>query len=235
MKQKIDLRIRNLSKFEFLLWFCSVMTVTLSFIVGRNPDVLTLIASLIGVSALIFVAKGDVLGQILTVVFSVLYAFISFRMKYYGEMITYMGMTGPIALMSIVSWLKHPYEKGKYEVRVARMNKKQFCIVMILSAAVTVFFYYILKFFGNASLLVSTISVTTSFLASSLMLLRNRGYALAYGANDIVLIILWVIATIKDSSYLPMAVCFMVFLVNDLYGFINWKRIRERQIEISLL
>ena len=84
---------------------------------------LTLIASLIGVTALIFVAKGDVTGQVLTVVFSVLYSVISFEFTYYGEMITYMFMTAPIAAMSVYTWIRHPEEKGKREVSIAVLRK----------------------------------------------------------------------------------------------------------------
>ena len=43
----------------------------------------------------------------------------------------------------------------------------------------------------------STISVTTSFLAASLTMLRSSYYALGYAMNDIVLIVLWVLASLK--------------------------------------
>jgi nicotinamide riboside transporter PnuC len=75
----------------------------------------------------------------------------------------------------------------------------------------------------------STLSVTTSFLAVSLTALRSPYYALAYTANDIVLIVLWILASIQDIAYLPMILCFVMFMVNDLYGFLNWRRMRDRQ------
>ncbi|MBR1530710.1 MAG: nicotinamide mononucleotide transporter, partial [Eubacterium sp.] len=75
----------------------------------------------------------------------------------------------------------------------------------------------------------STLSVFTSFLACVFLVLRLPYYALAYSANDVVLIVLWVLATLKDVQYLPMIVCFSMFLVNDLYGFYNWRRMKRRQ------
>ena len=83
--------------------------------------------------------------------------------------------------------------------------------------------------FHTANLIPSTISVTTSFLAVYLTFRRSAFYAIGYAANDIVLIILWVLATISDISYLSVAICFVVFLVNDIYGFINWSRMQKRQ------
>ena len=68
-----------------------------------------------------------------------------------------------------------------------------------------------------------TVFVATSFIAASLTLLRSSLYGLGYAANDIVLIIMWIMATVDDPLYLPMIVCFSVFFINDCYGFINWR------------
>ncbi len=63
------------------------------------------------------------------------------------------------------------------------------------------------------------------------MYLRSSAYALSYAANDIVLIILWIMASLDNISYLPMIVCFAMFFINDIYGFINWRRMKKRQTE----
>lgn len=75
-------------------------------------------ASLVGVTSLIFNAKGNPFGQFLMVVFSLLYGIISFTFAYYGEMITYLGMTMPMAIFALISWLKNPYNGNKSEVKV---------------------------------------------------------------------------------------------------------------------
>lgn len=221
--------IAALSGFEKKLWALSVLLVTAGFIMGGGFSMLTLAASLVGVTSLIFMAKGDVLGQVLMVVFSLMYGLISYGFSYYGEMITYVGMTGPIALLSVVSWIKHPFEGENPQVETAKVTAKGVFLLFILSAAVTVIFYYILGFFGTANLTISTISVFTSFFASSLTYLRTPYYALAYACNDIILIVMWVLASLSNTGYIPVAVCFAVFLANDVYGFINWKKIEKEQ------
>lgn len=219
---------RDLSRFEFLLWSISTVVVILSYILSPENNVLTLIASVVGVTALIFVAKGYVIGQALTVVFAVLYGIISITFKYYGEAITYLCMSAPAAIISIISWVRHKYKNTK-EVEVATLSVQKIIIIILLTVSVTAVFYFLLGALGTSSLIVSTFSVTTSFLASSLVYLRNPYYAIAYAANDIVLIILWIIATVADISYLPMIFCFVMFLLNDLYGFFYWSRMRVRQ------
>ena len=217
-----------LTTFERMLWLTSLLTVTAAFLLAPSKDYLTLTASLIGVTALIFIAKGYVIGQVLTVIFAVFYGLVSFYLHYYGEMITYLVMTAPIAILTVIAWLRHPY-KDSSEVAVNRLTKRRFLILLVLTAIVTIGFFFILRALGNASLLFSTISVATSFLASALTLMRSEYYALAYAANDIVLIVLWGLATIGDIAYLPMVFCFLMFLLNDAYGFINWQRMRKRQ------
>ncbi len=227
---KVKGSFKDLTRFELVLWLSSCAVVFVSFAVSGGRDILTLIASLIGVTALIFVAKGYVLGQILTVAFAVFYGIISYYFKYYGEMITYLCMTAPIALMAVVSWIRHPFEKTK-EVKINKIGTKQLLKIIFFALIVTAVFYFILKALGNANLVFSTVSVTTSFIASYLTFLRSPYYALAYSANDIVLIVLWSLATVQNISYLPMILCFVMFLLNDLYGFYNWIKIRARQMK----
>ena len=219
---------RALTKFEWGLWLVSVAVIITSSLVVPKPDVLSMIASFIGVTALIFVAKGYVLGQILCIIFAVFYGIVSFSARYYGEMITYLGMSAPAALVATISWIRNPYKKSA-EVKVARLTKGKTVVLFLVTGAITWAFYYILGALGTANLIVSTFSVATSFLASALLIFRSPMYALPYAANDIVLITLWVMAAFEDPSSAPMIACFLMFLCNDLYGFIQWKKMRKRQ------
>lgn len=217
-----------LTRFELCLWITSVTVTVVSFLLSGGGDILTMIASLIGVTALIFVAKGYVVGQVLTVVFAVFYGVVSFYFRYYGEMITYLGMSAPSAVAAVISWLKHPYEDTK-EVQVNKLSGRLWVLLVFLTAAVSVAFYYILSAIGNVNIFFSTVSVATSFIASYLTFFRSPYYALAYAANDVVLIVLWTLATIENISYLPMIACFVMFLINDLYGFYNWQKMEKQQ------
>jgi len=227
------LKIKNpflsLTRFEWGLYGISLAIVVLSFVFSPERDVLNLIASLVGVTALIFVARGAVFGQGLLVIFALLYAITSYREAYYGEMITYLGMSAPAAVMALISWLRHPYNGNKSEVTVNRISKKDVINMIWLSVVVTAIFYFILEYFNTANLYVSTVSITTSFMAVYLSYKRSPYYALAYASNDVVLIVLWVMAAISDRSCISVVICFSVFFVNDMYGFISWMRMRKRQ------
>lgn len=219
---------RLLTKFEKRLWLISLLVVGGSSVAG-GVSPLHLLTSLLGVTALIFMAKGHVMGQLLTIVFGLLYGLISYQYAYYGEMITYMGMTVPMAAVAAVAWLKNPYEQGEQEVKIAPFYGKDWLVLTALTVVVTAAFYYILAYFNTANLLLSTVSVTTSFAASYLTYRRSRYYALAYGLNDLVLIGLWLFATLEHSHYITMVVCFAMFFFNDMYAYYNWCKIEHRQ------
>ncbi|MDE7363044.1 MAG: nicotinamide riboside transporter PnuC [Oscillospiraceae bacterium] len=217
------------SRTETALWCGSVILITAAFLLFDRENYLTLAASLIGTTSLILNAKGNPAGQVLIVIFSVIYGVISFNFTYYGEMITYLGMTAPMSVAALISWLKNPYGGSRAEVRVNRVHRREAVLMLVLTAAVTVGFYFILRAFGTANLLPSTLSVTTSFLAVYLTFRRSAFFALAYAANDLILIFLWTLAALEDKSYVSVIVCFVIFFVNDIYGFISWTRMYKRQ------
>ena len=218
---------REFTKLDILIWTGSVTALIISFAASGGGDALTLIASLIGVTSLIFIAKGNVIGQFLMILFAVIYSIISFTFHYYGEMVTYMCMTAPSALITAIAWIKNPYSET--QVAVGEVRWRGWLALVSATVAITIIFYFILAALDTPNLFFSTISVTTSFLAAGLMFLRSQYYATGYMANDLILVILWVLASLEDISYLPMVVNFAIFFINDLYGYISWSRMKKVQ------
>lgn len=219
------------TKMELRLWAWSNALIILSFFFFKQTNFLTLGASLIGVSSLIFSAKGNPIGQVLMIIFSLFYGIISFSYQYYGEVLTYLGMTMPMAIIALVSWLKHPYAGKRSEVRVNHIHGLEIIILAVLTPLVTYVSYLILVYFKTAHIIFSTLSVSTTFIAVYLTFRRSSYFTIAYAVNDLVLIVLWGLTSIEDLSYLSVVVCFITFLVNDLYGFYNWRKMGKRQTQ----
>jgi nicotinamide mononucleotide transporter PnuC len=223
-------KVKNyFSKQEIILWTASVLLIILSFCAFDRTNYLTLCASLIGVTSLIFNAKGNPFGQFLMIIFSLLYGIISYTFAYYGEMITYLGMTMPMALFALIAWLRNPYNGNKAEVKVNSISRREVGYMSLGTIVVTILFYYILVYFGTANIVPSTISVTTTFVAVYLTFRRSPYFAVAYAANDIVLIILWIMASMQDVKYISVVVCFAAFLANDIYGYVSWLKMKDKQ------
>lgn len=128
----------------------------------------------------------------------------------------------PLHITTIISWLKNKSNKDSNVVSVNKLNRKEYMVLGLVTVLVTFMFFYILKLLDTNELMISTIS-----LASYLMLRRSSNYASAFVINDVISITLWGIACVNDIALLPMVVTFSVFFVNDIYGFISWKK-REK-------
>lgn len=201
------------NKIELFLWTISIFLIIISFLLFNNNSFISLIASIIGVTSLIFNAKGNPIGQFLMIIFSILYGIISYTFSYFGEMITYLGMTLPMAILALVSWIKNPYNGNISEVKINTLKYKEIIFMFALSIIVTIMFYFVLLYFNTPNLIFSTLSITSSFIAAYLTARRSPYFAVAYAINDIILIILWILASIKDNSYLCVVVCFIVFFL----------------------
>lgn len=221
----------KLDKGTYLLWFFSSTVIIVSFFLFEGSNYLSLLASLVGATSLVYCAKGNPVGQILMIAFSIIYGIISYTFAYYGEMITYLGMTLPMAVFSLVSWLKNPYQGNNSEVKVNKISVKEIFLSFFAALFITLGFYFILKALNTANLAVSTVSVATSFFAAYYTFRRSPLYALFYALNDVVLIILWTLATLSSITYLSVLICFAMFLINDVYGFVSWLKMAKRQTE----
>lgn len=225
MKKWID----SLTLAEKVLWAVSSAAIVLSYAFFGGQGWLTLVTSLIGVTSLLLSAKGHYLGQALMILFSLLYGVISFGFSYYGEMLTYLGMTMPMAFLSLWSWLRHSHPGQQTQVQVGCLLRWELFFLPLATAAVTCLFYFLLAHFHTANLLPSTLSVATSFLAVYLTFRRSPWYAAGYAANDVILVLLWLLAAREDRRCFSMVICFLAFFAGDLYGFISWRRMARRQ------
>ena len=214
---------------ELIILFVSILIITSMFLIFDGESYFSYFASIIGTVSLILNAKGNFIGQIIGIVFCSFYAIISWSYQYYGEVITYFGMTMPFAIVSLVSWIKNPYKDNKTEVSVNNINIKEIFFAIPCALVITFIFYFILKYFNTSNLLISTVSILTSTVAVYLTFRRSPYFALAYTINDLVLIVLWSLASIENKMYVSIVACFIAFLINDIYGFIAWERMRRRQ------
>lgn len=153
-----------MTKREWALWFVSIAIVVMSNIMAGRVDALTLTATCIGVTSLIFAAQGNVWAPILMTIFCSQYAIISYRFRYWGEMFTYLFMSLPMSVWSIVTWLKNARNSSDGTVEIRKITRKGAGVLVLCNVAVTIAFYILLKKLNTPNLIFSTISVVTSFL-----------------------------------------------------------------------
>jgi nicotinamide riboside transporter PnuC len=163
--------LKYFSIFEWCLWLGSIVTVVVFFIVLQNKEWLYLVTTILGATSLIFLAKGNLIGLILTSIFSVFYTIVAITFRYYSEVITYCFMTLPITVISIIQWFKNPYKGNKNEVEIVELEKNQYVHIIVAGAGIAIIFYFVLSWLNTPNLIFSTISIFTSFIDNTLNIL----------------------------------------------------------------
>ena len=210
--------------FEILFLITSFLTISLCFIFLPNKNWLSYTSSLFGVFAVLLVSKGVVWAPIVNLIYGIFYITTSITQKYYGEAIIYGLVMTPLYIFSIISWLKNRKNENENIVKVNQIKGIEYLYLSIATIFLSIAFYFILKLLNTSELLVSTFSFTSSAFATYLMFRRCSFYAVGFIIDDIVSIVLWSLSVVNMGvGYIPSVLCFCIFLINDVYGFIHWK------------
>lgn len=218
------------TKFELGFLIVGLTISTLSSIIFNGDLVDTLYTSSYLITALLM-AKGKVECYIIGFVSVFFYGIVSYRQGYYGELLITTLLTFPIMIIGIRDWLKHQ-DKESDVVLINSLSKKEVAISFMSQIPLYWFYYFILKIFNTDLLVISSLSVVTSVLASYFEARRSELSLFCYIANDFVIITLWLIPILGGNTELiPVLVGPFLLLVNDIYGSYNWSKMKKRQKE----
>ena len=219
---------KDWTDFEKVLLFGSIIIVSLVGIFFKS-DLLTTSCSIVGIITALLLAKGKNLGQVFGLLITILYSIVSYKNKYYGEVLIYALLMLPMYIIGIISWISHKNEKTN-SVEINSIKRKEWVIVSFIFVGVFVGIYYLLKVFNTNELIISTISVLASLFAVYLQIRRSKYSFSFYIVNDIILMFLWGIPVVRGSFILfPMLLNPTINLINDTYGFYNWKKTEKIQ------
>ena len=220
--------LKDWSKFEKILLFGNIIVVSTIGIFFK-ADLLTTACSIIGINTALLLAKGKNLGQLLGILITLLYSILSFKNKYYGEVLIYVFLMLPMFVVGTFSWIKHQNKKTN-SVEINNIKAKEWIIVSIVFIGVFIGLYYVLKTFNTNELIVSTASVLASLFAVYLQVRRSKYSFSFYIVNDIILFILWGTPVFKGNyTLIPMLLNPVFNFINDLYGFYYWRKTEKIQ------
>lgn len=223
--------LKDWTKIEKILLFVSIILVSTIGIIFKS-DILTTTCSIVGIITALLLAKGKNLGQVFGIIITILYSIVSFKNRFYGEVMIYIFLMFPMYIIGIISWIKHQ-NKNTNSVEVNKISNKEWIFISVIFIVIFIGIYFLLKTFNTNELIVSTISVIASLFAVYLQIRRSRFSFSFYIINDIILIFLWGIPVIQGTILLlPMLFNPIINLINDCYGFYNWKKLEKIQNKI---
>ena len=218
------------NKFEKSFLICGLLTSIISSIIFNGTVIDTLYTSLYLITALLM-SKGKVECYFVGFVSVFFYGIVSYNQGYYGELIITAFLTFPIMIIGIISWLRHQ-DKEEDTVIISSLSKKEITIALLSQLVLFWIYYFILKAFNTDLLVISTMSVVTSVLASYFEARRSELSLFCYIANDLVIITLWLIPIISGQiELISVLVGPILLLINEIYGSYNWRRLKKQQKE----
>ena len=232
--KKLKSYFSDWTKFERIFLIAGLSISILSSLIFGGNVIDTLYTSLYLITALLM-AKGKVECYFVGFVSVFFYGTISYNQGYYGELLITALLTFPIMIIGIVSWLRHQ-DKEDDVVAINSLSKKEIIISFASQPILFWLYYFILKMFNTDLLVISSLSVVTSVLASYFEARRSELSLFCYIANDFVIITLWLIPILSgETDLIPVLVGPLLLLVNDIYGSYNWGRMKKRQREKQAL
>ena len=176
----------------------------------------------------LLLAKGKYSCYIIGIISTFFYAYVSYSNSYYGEVIIAMCCTLPLMIIGLINWLKH--QDNTNTVIIKEITRKELLLVLLSQVVMFAGYYYLLKIFNTNNLLVSTFSIVASIIATYLTARRSEYGFVGFIINDIILITLWSIPVITGNcNLIPVLLCPVLLLINDIYGVYNWRRIKNKQ------
>lgn len=220
---------KSWSKFEIALVFISVISIIIFGIIFKS-EIIIIASSSVSIITAMLQAKGKIESQFFSIIVCLLYSYISYKSKYYGEVIFYVLIMLPMSIGGIISWITHKSKKTD-TVEVNEIKIKEWILLIFISIVAFIGLYNLLKYFNTNQLLVSTFSMIASLLAIYLLVRRSKYCFVFYLLNDIILIILWGLPVVAGNFLLiPMIIDPLALLISDTYGSFNWNKMEKEQI-----
>lgn len=233
MLENIKNYFKDWNRFELSFLIIGILSSILSSVIFNGTIIDTLYTSSYLITVLLM-AKGKVECYFVGFVSVFFYGIVSYNQGYYGELLITIFLTFPIMIIGIISWLRHQDEEDDVVI-ISSLSRKEITLALASQLILFWIYYFILKIFNTDLLIISSLSVVTSVLASYFEARRSEWSLFCYIANDIVIITLWLIPIIGGQIELvSVLVGPVLLLINDIYGSYNWKKLKSQQKEKNI-
>lgn len=227
---------KQIKWYEYLIIasFCvSVLIVGILF----GSTAMIIVDSILGITYIFLNAKGFLIANLFGLTRNILYAIICINNRYYGEVVV-CCVSIVVIIITFITWYKNR-ANNSINLKIGKaMSWQNYLILFACMAVVPVGIYFMLKAFNTQNLIISTLSVTLNLGANILLAKRLESNFYVFMANNIMCFVLWLLIVLKgEMSYIPTLINIIVFFTLNIFGVINWNRLKkqQRQAEIENL
>ena len=228
--EKVKKFFKEIKWYEYAFVGVSLaVLITLSIIF--HSHIFYILSSSVGVVAVLFLTKVNVIGIILSFVQITFYTIISYLNGFYGEMINNLCVTLPLYVANLITWLKNLYSKSGQVKINSNISWKEIVVAILVVVIISFGMYFLLDYFNTTMVFVSTLSFTFNTLAIYFLARRSSLNFAFYLFSNVANFIMWgtLIITTQDLSMLITLINVVIFFVLNCYGLYNWFITRKKQ------
>jgi nicotinamide mononucleotide transporter len=223
--------LRDWTLFE-KAWLALFTVVNIYLFFAFEDSLLGLISSLSGMLCVVLVAKGKISNYYFGIIQTATYAYIAYGYSLYGEAMLNAFFYFPIQFVGLYMWSKNRTQlstRGE-DVSVKRLTKKGWVILLLVAAVGIILYAELLYYIGGQAVRIDSAAVVLSVIAQILMVRRYAEQWILWIAVNVLSIALWVVTLISQGGNdLNMVVMWSAFLVNSIYGYVNWLKLSKGQ------
>lgn len=229
--------LKNWTLFE-KVWMITATVIILGLSLLWKDTTVGFIASISGIWCVILVAKGKLSSYFFGVINAITYGYVAYSYGLMGEAQLNWYFYLPLQVVGFVLWYRNSKQSEKLgvefkngqEIQAKKLNFKNW-LILIPSVLAAYFGYsYYLNDIGSNFAGLDALAVVLSIFAQILMMLRYTEQWLLWIVINVITVALWffVLLTHGGNDW-SMLVMWIAFLVNSVYGYINWNKISKQE------
>ena len=210
-------------------WLIIFTLINVAVLIYSKEGILGFTASVTGMLSVILVAKGKISNYYFGIINVVIYGFISYNSKYYGEAMLNILYFLPMQIIGFMMWRRNNVNIDESKgVKAERMTAKEIILWSVLSGIAVIVYGIILKKLNNTLPMADSFTTVLSVTAMILMVKRYIEQWIVWIMIDIVAIYMWLFI---KSDY-NITIMWIAYLVNAVYGLYNWAKLYRREREV---
>lgn len=210
-----------------ILWIIISTVTILALSIYLNENLTGIIMAITGVMCVVLTGKGKVSSYVFGMVNTLLYAYVAFGAKYYGDVMLNVLYYAPMNVVGWVMWNKHISEETK-EVKKKKLTGTG-TIIVFIGSAIGIFLYgLILEKIGGNLPFVDALTTVLSVIAQILCVKRYMEQWILWIIIDIASVYMWAIAFINGGENIATLIMWSIYLLNAVFMFVKWYRESRR-------
>lgn len=222
MKEFLKNELTGWKKIE-IAWLISASVIIAILSISLGDNAIGLVMAITGVICVILTGKGKMSCYLFGLVNTLLYAYISFGAKYYGEVMLNLLYYVPMQFIGWFMWKKHINQETK-EVKKRRLTFPQELILLAVSLCLVYGYGLVLKMLGGSLPFIDSMSTCLSVLAMILSVKRYMEQWILWIVIDLVTVYMWFVNYAQGGTDAATLFMWLLYLLNAVFMLVKWSR-----------